>query len=106
MSSIVHGSDPNTLLAVEYATLGVQFRTSTVQYPDAGLDSFAAGNFGKGELLGNYYGTLVDADLGRDTQKNKTYGDGIMDVTVANFDKWALDLDKRVEHGTTGSLSF
>lgn len=50
--------------------------------------------------MGNYYGTLVNTDLDREKQTEKTYVDGIMHVIEANFEKWALQKDERVEHSS------
>lgn len=103
-SSEINWSDPNTLVTVECAPLGVQVRTITVLLPDAWLAYFAVGNFWKGELNGNYYGKLVYTDLCGKTRKEKTNGVGIMGVKVAEFYKWDVEMDKRVKHGTTGRL--
>lgn len=105
MSVIVHVSDPNTLLVVECASLGVQVRTSRVEHPETGIGISAAKKFWKGERIGTYYGTALYDDLGRESQRKKTYMDIIMGVKVADFEKWSLEFYNRVEHGTTGSLS-
>lgn len=85
--------------------MGLEVGTSTFPHPEAGIDIFDARNFWKEELVGNYSETLVSADLGQDAQKKKTYGDLIKVLTVADFQKRALQMVKPVEHGTIGSLS-
>lgn len=46
---------------------------------------FTLRKVGKGVLVGNYCGTLVYTHLGCDAQKKKTYGEGVLGVTVADF---------------------
>lgn len=40
-----------------------------------------------------YYGDLLFSFLSGKLQKNKTYGEGYIRVTVSDFDKWAIELD-------------
>lgn len=66
LSTVVHGSDPYTLRAVSCAALPVQVCMYTAQPPEAIIGVFTARIIGKGELGGNYYGTLVYIDLCRE----------------------------------------
>lgn len=69
MSTIVHVIDPNTRLAVQCTVLDVQVRACTDHHTAVRMGIFSARNLGNGELIGNYYGTLVYEDLDRESQK-------------------------------------
>lgn len=68
------------------------------------MSVFTPRNIGKGELLRSEYGTLVYTGLGRKNQYKKTYREGIIGPTVADFHELDLNMDKRVEHCTIGTL--
>lgn len=52
---------------------------------------FATRRFGKGEIVGHYYGSLVYEDIGRRSHTTKTYGErGMLGVTVAEFNKYKM----------------
>lgn len=87
------------------APLCGEVKTSTVQHPGAVIGVFTARNIAKGELHQKYYGTMIYTDMSGEFEKKKTYGEGITGVTVANFGKWALEMNKQIEDGAIGSLS-
>ena len=57
---------------------------------NAGLGVFAARDISKGEVVGYYYGTIVYHYLWNRRQVTKTYGDGVLWVTVGDYRKFGL----------------
>jgi len=83
-----HSLDCNAILAHEQFALGVRLSPSSI--PGAGIGVFAMKNFGKGEKIGWYYGTLVYRKIGSDKSSSRVYGSGHMEVSPADFKKWTI----------------
>lgn len=71
LSTIVYGSEQNTLLVVACAALGVQGRPSMVQHPEGGMGLFTARNIANRELAVDCYCTLFETQLGRKYKKGR-----------------------------------
>jgi len=80
------------MLAVECSALGVERRPSTIKHDNAGMGLFAGRNFGKDEVVGYYYGSLLYMNLGKSRNSKKTVGKGFMKVNQEKFHKWALEV--------------
>ena len=88
--------DYKHLLSAECSAMGVLVQRSNIKHASAGLGVFADKNLGEGQLVGWYYGSLVYSDLSGLPQKYKTYSEGIMCVTVDDFEKWSMVVDHEV----------
>lgn len=53
----------------------------------------------------HHYVNMFDTDLGREYQKEKTFRKGTMRLTLTDSSKWALEIDRRVEHSSISTLS-
>ena len=80
------------MLAMECCSLGVQVRPSLIDHDYAGDGLFANRTFGKGELVGTYYGTVVYTDMTMASQKHRSIGKGFMRVDSETFTKWAMEV--------------
>jgi len=88
---------PTQLFAKECVNLGLTVKDSRIAHPDAGKGLFAMRNFGRGEVIGHYYGSLVYSDLTRQPRSMKTYGEGYMAVTMEVFSSWAMQIKDDVK---------
>ena len=78
------------LRRAEATSLGLIIMQSEIKNSNAGLGVFAARDISKGEVVGYYYGTIVYHDLWNRKQVTKTYGDGVLGVTVGDYRKYGL----------------
>lgn len=92
----LESSDMRALLAAESGALQLSVQPSSIKHPMAGRGLFSMRNIGAGETISYYYGSVVYSDLSGKPQKHRTYGEGVMAVTVQDFEKWAYKLDDRV----------
>lgn len=53
-------------------------------------------NFGKLDVVRNYYGFVVHANLTGELQKQKSYGEELIQLTDATLRKWANDVPENV----------
>lgn len=69
------------------------FRATSIKDPRSGLGVFTSKRIGSGEVIGNYYGTLLYENLSVcSINIPAVYGEGMVSVPVSNFMKWALNL--------------
>lgn len=80
------------LLALDFSTQRLTMKMSKNRHSDSGLGLFAARSFEKVEVLGYYYGRLFYTDFTSERQTTKTYGKGVMEVTMDSFLKWVNEL--------------
>ena len=92
LQSYFYGTDPKVMLAHECCVLGVQRRPSTIKHDFSGMGLFAGRDFGKHEIIGCYYGSLLYIDLNSSANSRKTVGNGFMKVNSKIFGKWALEI--------------
>lgn len=65
---------------------------STTKCLNAGSRVCAARTFQKGEVIGSYYGALVNHDLSSREHTRKLYGNKVLKVDVAQFSRYALQV--------------
>lgn len=63
-----------------------------ISHADSGSRLFVPRAFRSKEVLRFYYGLRVPAELPTEQYNTNTYGEGVMQVTVEAFGKWAKDL--------------
>lgn len=80
-------------MAAECQAQGIYVQRSTIKHKDAGFGLFAGNDFGSGEVICYYCGSLVYSNLSGKQQHHRTYGEGIMGVTVKEFETWAIQMD-------------
>ena len=86
------------LRRAEATRLGLIIKPSAIKNENAGLGVFAARDIAKGEIIGYYYGTIVYHNLWNRKQVTKTYGEGILGVTVGDYRKFGLMATVETSH--------
>ena len=78
--------DEKAARSFEATNLKLVLKPSTIKHPDAGR-AFAAR-----DVVGHFCGTLIYGDIGSNSRLHKAYGSGILSVTSADYEKWAIRL--------------
>lgn len=87
-----------TLRAIDALANGVVVQKSKIKCAFAGLGVFAIRSFGPGDVIGPFYGTLVYHNLLNRGDSRKTYGRGILGVTVDRFKRFAIQVRVEGKH--------
>lgn len=82
--------DPHILLMAEASSCSLVAAPSTIKHPDAGMGVFATRPFLVGDVICNYYGTLLYHPLPYHTDTRKEYGSGMFRVTASRFKTYAI----------------
>ena len=85
-----HTLHMETLLSVEAQARGVYVAKSRIRHPRAGDGLFAGRQFGKGDVIGFYYGTIVYENIG-DTP-SRGYGHGCFRTNGELFAKYSMEV--------------
>lgn len=72
----------NTSLTLSASAQRISMEKSTMLHPDAGLGLFASRELIEGEVIGYYYGSVVNSNLTKERQTKKAYWKRIMQVTL------------------------
>ena len=98
LAAKLHTVDRDNLLAVEENHCQVYIAKSNIKHPDAGDGLFANRRFARGDLICTYYGMLLYRNLnpprenGGSESQAKTYGDGVLAVTLDQFNRLCMRL--------------
>lgn len=94
------------LAALEASRCGVCVKESSIRHPMAGKGVFATRKLPKGSTIGYYYGALVYDNLRSREQVTKYYGEnGVLGVTVPDFDTWAMQIPLHDSGVTVGDTT-
>lgn len=69
---------------------------SATTNPDSGLGLFAAWAIGKRRVVACYYGSMGCVSLTKTQHREKTYGDGLIQMTAETFSQRANELPAQV----------
>ena len=98
LAAKLHTVDTANLLAVEQTHCKVYIAKSNIKHPEAGDGLFANRTFARGDLICTYYGMLLYQNLnpprdnGGSESQAKTYGDGLLAVSLDQFNKYCMRL--------------
>lgn len=93
-----------SLLSVDCGACGIVLKPSKIMHDSDGCGVFVGRPFGTRQIVGYCYGTLVYSNLTKQKQARKTYVDGIMSVSVADFNTWGFKLPKKSRDGAENKI--
>ena len=96
----LHQMDPDVLLGFEIAASNLEMKQSSI--PGAGKGIFTKVRIPPDTVIGYYYGAVVYVNLSiNKARRPGTYGEGILEFDVNDFEKWAVELNRKTETGQT-----
>lgn len=84
------------LPAVDCSAFGVNEKASKITLDNIGCGVFFGRPFGDGGIMRYHCRTFVYSNLTTQKQVRKTFGDGVMSVTVNNFTVWSFKISEDV----------
>ena len=102
-AQFLNAMDPNILLGMEAAKLGLIVCNSSIKSPNARRGVRTLRSFKKGEPICSFYGTLAFTSWEK-WDENAEYGTGLLLVTKERFKKYGMEMQTVVQGVSTSKL--